>query len=211
MKKLLIATHNNAKLEDIQRAITSLHHEQPQGLQLQLCSLNDIGITEDIEETGTTFEENALLKARYYAAISDLPTLADDGGVEIDAFNGTPGIYTKRWFGNRIACKEQVDYILEKMKDIPVGKRGAQMKTVLAFVHPKKQIEQTVKGVIRGEIAIIAYTKNWWEGFPYRQVFFITEIGKYYNHHDMTIAEENRYNHRRQVLKQLLPDILKTL
>ena len=194
MKKLLIATFNPGKLREITYFLSDIPFE--------LVSLRDVGITHDVEESGSTFEENARLKALFYAKKSNLPAIADDGGLEIDALNGAPGVFSKRWIGRENATtQEYIDFVLEKMKDVPEGKRGAQLRTVIALGFPDGRIfieEAHVRGII--PFAPSVYQE---EGFPYRSLLFIPEINKFYNHVEMTEQEEEKYNHRKKALEDL--------
>lgn len=197
MKKLLIATHNPAKLEEIKKYLADL--------PIEFISLNDVGITEDVEETGKTFEENAILKAKYFSKKSGLPALADDAGLEIDIFNGEPGVYSKRWIGGRDTSDEElVAYAFKRMEGVPVEKRGAQMRLVLALADGDKVIA-TVEGILRGIVAEKPPTFPMKKGFPFRQIIYIPQIGKYYNQEELTEDEELKYNHRKQALEKLKP------
>lgn len=199
MKKLLIATHNAAKLEEIRKFLSDL--------PLELVSLNDVGITEDVEETGKTFEENATLKAKYYSQKSGLLALADDAGIEIDALNGEPGVVSKYWIGGvETSDQELIDHTFKRMTGVPVEKRGAHLRVVLALADGDKIIA-AVEGVTRGVIPEKPSGSPIKKGFPFRQVLFIPEINKYYNQDEMTDEEELKYNHRRQALEKLKPYI----
>ena len=194
MKELLIATTNLAKFREIFRFLSDL--------PLKLVSLKDVGIAQDVEESGNTFEENARLKALFYAKKSNLPAIADDGGLEIDALNGAPGVFSKRWIGRENATtQEYIDFVLEKMKDVPEGKRGAQLRTVIALGFPDGRIfieEAHVRGIIP-----FAPSTHQEDGFPYRSLLFIPELHKFYNHAEMTKQEEEVYNHRKIALEKL--------
>ena len=158
MPRLLIATTNAAKVREYRRRLGDLPIElvEPQH-------------PPDVEETGATFEENALLKARAYAAWSGLPSLADDGGIEIDALGGEPGVRSARWLGRPAADQELIDYTLERLRGVPAERRGAQMRVVCALAEPTGHV--TVgQGVIRGAIAEQPLpTRD--PGFPFRSVF----------------------------------------
>ena len=134
MKKLLIATSNPGKLNEIKKYLADL--------PLTLVSLKDMGITNQAEETGKTFEENAVLKAKYYSDLSGLPTIGDDGGFEIDALNGEPGVKSHRWIhGDRDDEDEElIAYTFKNMKGVPVGKRGAELRVVIAFAMPSGEV-----------------------------------------------------------------------
>lgn len=200
MKKLLIATTNPAKRAEIKRFLSDIPFE--------LVNLTNLAITQDYEETGATFEENAIGKAQFYAKLSGLPTIADDGGLEIDVLGGKPGVYSKRWIGRENATtQEYIDFVLEQMKDVPQGKRGAQLRTVVALAIPfqdgsEKQNVYSTSAKIRGVIPTIPSTYRE-DGFPYRSLLFIPSLNKFYNHQEMTEEEEEKYNHRRKVLQEL--------
>lgn len=199
MATLLIATTNPGKLEELKRFLSDV--------PVTLVSLADVGISDPANETGSTFDENAILKARHYAKISGLPTLADDGGFEIDALNGEPGVKSHRWvYGDRENTDEElVAYTIERMGKVPEGNRGAQLRLVLALVMPDgtaKTAEEKVRGVVP-----LAPRNKVTPGFPYRSLLFLPEINKYYNHDELTPEETDRYNHRKKALDKLKPFI----
>ncbi len=201
MKKLLIATSNPGKLEEIKQFLGDL--------PIELIGLKDLNITDTVEETGTTFEENAVLKAKFYAKLSGLPTLADDGGFEIDALAGQPGVKSHRWIhGSRDDEDEElIQYALDRLKDISEDKRGAQLRLVLALILPTGEVftaEEKVRGIIPQQASVARHN-----GFPYRSLLFLPEIGKYYNHDELTATETETYNHRKKALDILKP-ILKS-
>ena len=127
--KLLIATGNLGKLREYATLLA--------GLPYQLVSLNDVGITQEVNETGETFEENAWLKASEYSSISGLLTLADDSGLEVDSLNGDPGVRSARYGGE--ACRndeDRVALLLKNMEEIPWEERGARFQCVIAIADP---------------------------------------------------------------------------
>lgn len=202
MKKLLIATHNPAKLAEIKHFLT--------GLSIKLVSLKEMGIKEDVEEDGETFAENAIKKAKYYAAKSGLATLADDGGLEIDYLNGGPGVHSRRWItGHRANDEELINYTLKLLKGVSEEKRGAQLRAVLALAFLNDQVK-TAEGKIRGIIANKPYIKKRWVGFPFRALFYLPKIKKYYNPDELTAEEERKYNHRLKALEKLKKSLLYT-
>jgi XTP/dITP diphosphohydrolase len=203
MKKLLIATSNPGKLKEIRTNLSDL--------SVELVGLADIGITDKPEETGKTFEENAILKAKYYAKLSGMPTIGDDGGFEIDALNGEPGVKSHRWIhGDREDQDEElIAYTFKKMKDVPKDLRGAQLRAALAFVMPNGKVvtaEASTRGVIPDVPSVLQS-----EGFPYRSILFLPSINKYYNEHELTSEENEVYNHRKIALGKLKPFIIKEL
>ncbi|MBI3955710.1 non-canonical purine NTP pyrophosphatase [Candidatus Gottesmanbacteria bacterium] len=201
MKKLLIATTNPGKLGEIRRFLGDL--------PIELIGLKDVGITDVVEETGTTFEENAMLKAKFYAQKSGLPTLADDGGFEIDALGGEPGVKSHRWIhrDREDTDDELIAYTLEKMMGLPRAKRGAQLRLVLALVFPYGR-QFTVEEKTRGIVAEIP-SEHRTKGFPYRSLLFLPEIGKYYDHDLLTPEETETFNHRKRALERLKPILLR--
>lgn len=203
MNKLLIATTNPGKLAEIKLFLS--------GVPVELIGLKDVGITDHPEETGISFEENAILKAKHYAKESGLPTLADDGGLEIDALNGEPGVKSHRWIHSdrEDTDEELIQYALDRMKDIPEDKRGAQLRLVLALVMPDAEVftsEEKVRGIIPQKPSDVRH-----EGFPYRSLLFLPEINKFYNHDELTATETETYNHRKKALEILKPIIQKKL
>src|SRR3989344_7519292 len=132
--KLLIATTNPGKLVELSRFLADI--------PMSLVSLKDLDITDTVEETGKTFEENAILKAKYFCKKSGLPTLADDGGFEIDALGGEPGVKSHRWIhqDREDTDEELIAYTLEKMRGLPRAQRGAQLRLVLALVFPDGRV-----------------------------------------------------------------------
>lgn len=160
-KKLLIATQNQAKFAEIKRLLGDIPYE--------IVSLTDLGISHDVEETGTTFEENAILKAKTYCTMTGLPSLADDSGLEVTALNGEPGIYTNRYAGEHATEEEKRLFLLNKMKDVPEGKRQAQFTVIMALAWPSGEVnlaQSQYKGSISLDIRGAPILK-----FPYRSIF----------------------------------------
>lgn len=202
MKRLLIATTNPGKLEEIKRFLSDL--------PIILVGLKEFGIINVVEETGKTFEKNAIIKATHYQKLTGLPTLADDGGFEIDALNGEPGIKSHRWIDpKREATDEElIKFTLKKMSGIPNNKREAQLRLVLALVTPKGRVytvEEKIRGIVPFEPSSLR-TK----GFPYRALLYLPEINKYYDEFVLTPQENAKYNHRKRAVEKLKP-ILKRL
>jgi XTP/dITP diphosphohydrolase len=200
---ILIATHNPAKLGELRQTFSTLLPED-----VQLTSLTDVGITEDVEETGHTFEENAKLKALYYAKKSQLPTIADDGGICIDALNGAPGIHSKRWLGREASDAELIHYCLEQMRGVPETKRTAHFEVVLAFCPPDVDSPadiQTARGTVDGHMTTTRH-ENTPPGFPYRALFVVDKYGLYYD--ELSPLQHEHINHRVHAAQSLAPAIL---
>ncbi len=193
MQKLLVATTNSAKFEEYRRHLADL--------ALELVSLKDLGL-EPVEEVGETFEENALLKARAYAARSKLPTLADDGGLEIEELEGEPGVRSHRWVGNREnADEELIAEVLRRMKGVIPERRGARMRVVIAL--RLNDTEHIAEGIIEGSIAEQAGPYE--AGFPYRALLYVPRFSKLYS--ELTSEEHAEANQRVKALVMLKPII----
>src|SRR5579884_3484833 len=159
MRSLLLATTNQHKLEEY-RAIFS-------DLPFKLLSLSDIHLDLDVEETGSTFAENAALKARTYAEASSLLTLADDSGLEIDALEGAPGIYSARFAGRETSYAERFRLLLARLQDVPPSQRTARFRCAIALAEPSGYT-RVVEGTIEGLIAESPRGEN---GFGYDPIF----------------------------------------
>lgn len=188
MTELLIATHNAGKLAEFQQIMA--------GLPLRLRSLYDLGITLDVEETGATFAENALLKARAYTALSGLPTLADDSGLEVAALNGAPGVYSARWAGPNADAATRNALLLEQLAGVPFHGRLARFVCVVALAHPDGSVE-TAEGTLPG---VIEEQPKGSGGFGYDPLFFLLDEG-------CTLAElpagrKNEISHRARAAAQ---------
>ena len=182
MTRLLLATTNKGKAAE--------YRDLLKGLDLELVTLDQAGISCEAEENCTTFEENARAKAEFYAALSGLLTLADDSGLEVEALGGEPGVRSSRYAGDIASDAERVSFLLNKLRDIPQNRRQARFKCVIAIAQPGK-ITQTTEGTCVGRIALEPKGDN---GFGYDPIFFLPEYGK-------TIAElladvKNLISHR---------------
>jgi XTP/dITP diphosphohydrolase len=185
MQELLIATHNPGKLREFAAIFD--------GLGLTLRTLDDLGITEDVEETGATFEENARLKAEGYLALSGMPTLADDSGLEVAALNGDPGVYSARYGGVKGAA--QLQYLLDQMQDVPWHQRLARFVCVIALARPGHPT-QFVQGTLSGVIELAPRGSG---GFGYDPLFYLLD-------YDQTLAElpaaqKNQISHRAEAAR----------
>ena len=182
MHSVLLATSNLHKLEEF-RAIFS-------ALPVKLVSLSDIHLAIEVEETGSTFAENAELKARTYAQASQMLTLADDSGLEIDALKGAPGVYSARYLGSETSYAERFRVILEQMKDLPLNQRSARFRCVIALADPSGTI-RTAEGVVEGAIADYPRGSH---GFGYDPIFLLPELGKTFA--ELEPEYKNRISHR---------------
>jgi XTP/dITP diphosphohydrolase len=199
MKPLLIATTNPAKLAEYRLLLRRF--------ELEPVSLAALGITEAPAETGATFAENALLKARFYFKRAAMPTLADDGGLEVDALGGAPGVRSHRWVGNGMADDQVlVDELIRRMKGVEQAQRTARIRAAIALLyqHRGKTIERITEAAIEGVIAERPYPRVR-PGFPYRAVLFLPERGCYLG--ELGEEEEARLSQRRRALAGLGGDL----
>ena len=192
MKKLIFATHNPNKLAEIKSAVKTF----------KVVGLKEIGIVEDIAETGSTLEENALIKSQYIYQKTGLSCFADDTGLEVDALNGRPGVYSARYAGEECTYLDNVEKLLTDMKKIPIPNRTAQFKTVMVFKD--KNQELIVEGVVKGLISRELKGDN---GFGYDPIFFVPELGKTFG--EMSAIEKNKISHRGNALRNLVDSLKK--
>jgi XTP/dITP diphosphohydrolase len=190
--KLLVASNNPGKLKEYRRLL--------QELPLEVTNLRQEGIDFEPEETGLTFEENASIKARAFAERSDLLTLADDSGLEIDALGGEPGVHSARYAGTRRGEDElRYKLVLRKLEGIPWQARTARFRCVVALAMPGEGVE-TAHGLIEG---LIAFDPQGEYGFGYDPIFFLPEF-------NCTMAQlspeiKNNISHRARAVKAAWP------
>ena len=187
--KIIAATNNKGKIAEIGAILGSLGHE--------IVNLKEMGITIDVEETGTTFEENALIKARAVFEMTGLSVLADDSGLCVDALGGAPGVYSARYAGEGASDEMLVEKLLKNIQGVEKEKRGAHFVSVVALIMPDGR-ELVAKGVADGYITDAPMGEG---GFGYDPVFCSTETGKTYA--SMTSEEKNMISHRYRALVNL--------
>ena len=190
MMKVVIATHNKDKLEELKNGLSILSIDF-----MDLSSFPEVG---EIIEDGKTLKENALIKAKTVFDITGIPAIADDTGLEVDAIGGKPGIYTARFAGENCTYMDNVNKMLSVMKNIKESNRGAVFKTVMAFYDGQRELfsEGVVKGVITKE-------KKGLGGFGYDPIFYVVEEGETFA--EMTIDKKNIISHRGRAIKKLMP------
>ncbi len=184
--KLLFATNNRHKVEEVQQLL---------GNDYQLVTPADMGLFEDIPETQPTLEGNALQKARYVFEKLGIPCFADDTGLEVDALNGEPGVYSARYSGSDKDPQKNVDKLLMVLKN--VANRQAQFRCVIALVDGKEEF--VFEGIVRGEILQEEVGSG---GFGYDPVF--RPEGYTCSFAEMPMTEKNRISHRGQAVKELV-------
>lgn len=188
---LLVATHNQGKVAELAELL--------EDLEVTLVGLADLGVAREVEETGTTFRENAILKAESYARETGLLTLADDSGLEVDALDGKPGVYTARYGGEQLNAQERYRFLLENLQGVPWDERGARFRCVVALARPEGVIG-TEEGILEGHIALGPAGEG---GFGYDPVFHINDQRR-------TMAElpapvKNRISHRGRAVTAIKP------
>ena len=184
--KVILASKNPHKLTELS-AILSQH-----GFEIALES--EYGLDIDVDETGTTFEENSLLKAEAVMKASGLPVLADDSGLMVDALDGAPGVYSAR-YGHKSSDGERTAFLLENMKDVPDDKRTAKFVCVITCLWPDGR-----KIVARGECpGVIPREVHGENGFGYDPVFYLPELGMTYA--ELPSEQKNAISHRARALQ----------
>ena len=191
MLEFVIATNNAHKLREM-KAILDTEHRR-------LLSMKEAGIATDPEETGTTFEENALIKARAACAASGKPALADDSGIAVDALNGAPGIYSARY------CEgsdwDRLCFLLKNMENVPEGQRGAHYVAAIACVLPDGT-EFVVRGTVFGSLLREPIGEG---GFGYDPIFFVDSEGATFA--QIPAERKNAISHRANALKLLVQEL----
>jgi XTP/dITP diphosphohydrolase len=182
MLKLLLATNNQGKVREYQNLL--------KGCGVELVTPSQVGLKLDVHESGRTYEENARLKAEAFASASGLLTLADDSGLEVDTLNGEPGIRSSRYAGEGASDSQRVDFLLAKLKDIPIEKCTAHFSCVIALAYPEGKLE-FYSGRCDG---VITRQPRGTNGFGYDPIFLFPELKK-------TMAElseetKNQISHR---------------
>jgi len=189
MKKMVLATKNAGKVHEL-KALLKDH-------DVEVLSLLDLHYEPEIEETGTTFEENALIKARAIAKEYGLLTIADDSGLEIDALDGRPGVYSAIYGGEPKDDIANLNKVLSEMKNVPESKRTARFRCTLVIIDEAGQ-EQLVHGKCEGFILDEARGSN---GHGYDPIFYVPAVNQ--TMAEMTSDEKNTLSHRKKAFDQL--------
>jgi len=192
--KIVLASGNKGKLSEFKTMLAPF--------EIEVIAQSDLGI-ESPEETGLSFVENAILKARHAAKESGLPALADDSGLSIDALGGAPGIYSARYSGPNATDQSNIVKALEELKTVPEEQRTAQFNCVLALVrHADDPIPVLFHGVWPGVITKAEHGEG---GFGYDPIFWVAETQC--TAAELSKAEKNKISHRGQALKQLMAQL----
>ena len=186
--KYVLASNNKNKIAEIKKMLDG---------KAELLSLADCGLNVDVEETGVTFEENALIKAKTISSLTNMPAIADDSGLEVDALNGAPGVYSARFAGEQHNDEDNRQKLLALMKEVPFEKRTANFTTCIAVAYPNGKTI-TVFGRTYGKITT-EYRGN--GGFGYDCLFLSNDLGITFG--EATPDQKNAVSHRGRALKEL--------
>jgi len=187
--KLVLATGNPGKLKELRELF--------KGMPFELLSPESIGLSLDVAETGTTYQENASIKALYLASQSGFLSLADDSGLEVDALGGMPGVMSARFGGPELTDTQRCFLLLEKMQCFPMEQRTARFVCIMALATPEGKVEYR-EGRCEGSIHTRLDGTN---HFGYDPVFFIPQLCK--TMAELTFAEKNLFSHRRRAADQI--------
>ena len=190
MKRLVLASGNPGKLRELSVILDDLGY--------QLHAQSEYGVSE-VAETGTTFVENAIIKARHAASLTGLPALADDSGIEVDALDGAPGVYSARFSGPAADDAANNALLVERLQAVPVAERGARYRAVIVFMrHAGDPSPLICEGSWEGMIQLQPAGEG---GFGYDPYFFLPELGC--TSAELSAAEKNRISHRGMALVEL--------
>ena len=203
MYKIIFATGNEGKMNDTREILDGLTFL---GEKVQILSMKEAGIDIDIIEDGTTFEENAMIKARAVAgAAKEAIVLADDSGLVIDYLNGEPGIYSARYLGKDTSYRVKNANLVQRLEGVPDEKRSARFVCAIAAVLPDGR-ELSTRGTIEGRIG---YEEKGLNGFGFDPIFYVPEIGKYTA--ELSDEDKNRISHRGKALRAMREELEKEL
>lgn len=194
-KKIVFATGNAGKVKEIQMILADMGYE--------VVSMKEAGISVDVEENGKTYEENALIKARAVAALTDAIVLADDSGLEVDALGKEPGIYSARYMGEDTPYSVKNAEIINRLSGLAGEERSARFVCVIAAVLPDGR-ELTTRATIEGQID---YEEKGSHGFGYDPIFYVPEFGK--TTAELTEDEKNQVSHRGKALRLMKEELKK--
>lgn len=195
MKRIIFATSNEGKMKEIRLIMADSGYE--------VVSLKEAGISADIEENGTTFEENAVIKATAIAKLTGELAMADDSGLEVDYMDKAPGIYSARFLGEDTSYDIKNNYILDKLKNVPQEKRSARFVCAIALAKPDGTAI-TKRATIEGYIGYEIRGEN---GFGYDPIFMVPEYNK--TTAELSIEEKNKISHRAKALVAMKEELLK--
>ncbi|MFH1193441.1 MAG: non-canonical purine NTP pyrophosphatase [bacterium] len=198
--QLLIATTNPAKAADYKNILAQF--------KIDSVTLGEMNVNDDVEETGKTLEENACLKASYYAKKISMPAISDDSGFEIDALNGEPGVYSRRWPGYEATDEELINMVVTNLANVSLPQRTAKFTNITALSDAKGNIITTSPGFITGFIPETICAKRW-PHFPYRSCLFVPQFNKFWG--ELSDEEFKQLNFRYRAVEKIIPQIKKLI
>lgn len=193
MNRIIFATSNEGKMKEIKLIM--------QDFKYQVVSMKEAGIHAEMIEDGTTFEENAIIKARTIASLTGEIAMADDSGLEVDYLDKAPGIYSARFLGETTGYDIKNQYIIDKLADVPLEKRSARFVCAIACVWPDGKTV-TKRATIEG---YIGYEERGTNGFGYDPIFMVKEYGK--STAELSIEEKNKISHRAKALRAMREEL----
>lgn len=196
-KTIIFATGNEGKMHEIRRILGDM--------DMKILSMKEAGLETDIVEDGTSFEENAIIKAKAIAALTDHIVLADDSGLEIDYLNGEPGIYSARYMGENTSYDIKNANLIERLEGVKDEDRGARFVCVIAAALPDGEI-LTARGVVEGRIAYEPKGEN---GFGFDPIFYLPEYGC--TTAELSEEEKNEISHRGRALRNMRQQLEKRI
>lgn len=189
MDKIVFATLNEGKVKEIKEILGDF--------EIEVLSMKEMGINIDVEENGSTFEENSLIKARALSKLTGLPALADDSGLVVDYLKGEPGIYSARYLGRDTDYDYKNNFIINELSDAKAEERSARFVCVISLVLPDGR-EFTKMGIMEG---LIGYEQKGENGFGYDPIFYLPEYGK--TSAELSPSEKNEISHRGKALSEM--------
>ena len=186
--QIVLATHNHDKCAEMVAILRNM--------PIELLTLNEFPEIGEIIENGQSLKENAFIKAKTIQKLTSIPTIADDTGLEVDALNGAPGIYSARYAGENCSYSDNVNKLLQAMHNIPSEKRSALFRTAIAYVDDN--MELATEGVVEG---IITDVTKGIDGFGYDPVFYVPDMKKTYA--EMNMNEKNQHSHRGKAVRKM--------
>lgn len=197
MKKIVVATQNKGKVKEIKEILGNL--------PVEVKTMGEVGIDLDVEENGTTFEENAIIKAEVISKLTDAIVIADDSGLEIDCLNKEPGVYSARYLGKDTPYEIKNQIILDRLKEVPKEERTARFVCAMALAEAGKKTETTC-GTIEGYIGYEPVGSN---GFGYDPIFYVESLGT--STANISMEAKNEISHRAKALRAIMEIIKERL
>ena len=186
--EIILATHNLDKCKELKKSFSNT--------SIKILTLQDFPEIKEIIEDGSTLEENAFIKSRAVYNITKIPTISDDTGLEVDALNGEPGVYSARYAGSNCSYSDNVNKLLESMENIDDRLRTAKFRTIVTFIN--KDMELVAEGSVQGTITRKAKGNR---GFGYDPIFYIPSYKKTFA--EMRLDEKNKFSHRSRAIYNL--------